>query len=308
MNARMSETTNPNRQSRITVANTLERSTKMLKRTPIVAFAVLGTILIAAAQPAPAELLNKYNNHPSTWVNGGGPGGTSHATLAQGDGSTNITTTPSAFGGSPDPTYHTDTTVDGNFFGWTAAGAGREGGGVLQASGFWGHTDDPDPHIWSAATGGFGAVAINQQYVAYSFNDGPHRFGRMRVWNHNQDNPVQGSSDTDRGVQDMWVWYSNDAALPGITGGAGAADPGAGWTLDGMATLSEAPGTGDYDGETVILGDFLAQHVLFMIDTNYGDAAMVGLSEVQFFVPEPSTAALLAGACLGLVSCLRRRR
>lgn len=208
-----------------------------------------------------------------------------------------------------DTLYGSDRTVDGNFFGWTAAGEGREPGGVLQASGFWGHTNDPDPHIWSASSNnGFAGVTINEQYVAYSFNDGPHRFGRMRVWNHNQDNPVQGSSDTDRGVQDMWVWYSNNAALPGITGGAGAANPGAGWTLDGMVTLSQAPGTGDYDGETVILGDFLAQHVLFMIDTNYGDAAMVGLSEVQFFVPEPSTAALLAGACLGLVSCLRRRR
>jgi hypothetical protein len=318
MNARMSETTNPNRQSRITVANTLERSTKMLKRTPIVACAVLGTILIAAAQPAPADLLNKYNNHPSTWVNGGGPGGSNtsffDAAGSQGDGSTNITTLASANGGAAagaagsDTDYGTDRTVDGNFFGWTAAAQGREPGGVRQASGFWGHTDDPDPHIWSAATPGFGAVTINQQYVAYSFNDGPHQFGRMRVWNHNQDNPVQGTSDTDRGVQDMWVWYSNDAALPGITGGAGAADPGAGWTLDGMATLSQAPGTGDYDGETVILGDFVAEHVLFMIDTNYGDAAMVGLSQVQFFVPEPSTAALLAGACLGLVSCLRRRR
>ena len=166
--------------------------------------------------------------------------------------------------------------------------------------------------MWSCSSPGFAPVTINQQYVAFSFTDGPHVFDEMRVWNCNQMNPG-GASDTGRGVDEMYVWYSNDAALPGITGAAGAGSPGAGWTLDGgVVSLAEAPGDGTDDGETVDLGDFTARHVLFMIDSNHngvsGGADVVGLSEVQFFaVPEPGTVALLGLSLLSLAAGRRRR-
>ena len=203
------------------------------------------------------------------------------STLPTGSGSTNITTTHSSSIGSP--VYGSENLVDGNFAG-ESPGVG-EIGGELQASGFYGHTTDPDPHMWITSH----TIPVNQQYVSFSFNDGPHTFRSMRVWNYNEITPTNGNIHWNRGVKDMWVWYSNNSTLPNITPGVGDANPGAGWTrfhgtgAGGRVTLHKASAAGWYDGETVLLDDFSARHVLLMIDANHGDPTYVGLSEVQFF-------------------------
>ena len=233
-------------------------------------------------------LINQYVNDPNSWIDGGGPGGTLadgifHAD-AQGAESTNITTTHSSILGTD---YVSEALVDGNFTGVL----GGNDGGFLQPSGFYGHTTDPDPYMWVSAPNTGAENFTDQQYISFSFSDGPHQIDTMRVWNMNE--------TTSRGIRDMWIWYSMDATLPAITGGPGDSNPGPGWTMfngpgeDGRVTLAEAPGrfpaeeAGEYDGETVVLG-FQANQVLFMIDSNQGldgggFEAFLALSEVQFF-------------------------
>jgi hypothetical protein len=247
-------------------------------------------------------LINQYVNDPSTWIDGGGPGGTLadgifHAD-AQGGGSTNIATTHSSILGAH---YVSEALVDGNFTGVL----GGKNGGFLQPSGFYGHTTDPVRYMWVSAPNTGAKDFTNRQYVSFSFTDGPDQVDTMRVWNMNE--------TTSRGIRDMWIWYSMDATLPAITGGPGASNPGPGWTMfngpgeDGRVTLAEAPGripaedAGEYDGETVTLG-FQANHVLFMIDSNQGlddggFEAFVALSEVQFFTQLTSDSIQIPGDC-----------
>ena len=220
---------------------------------------------------ASADLLNQYLNDPSLWVDGD--------PFGQGGGSTNIMTTHSS---SLGPLYASERLVDGNFAG-ESPGQG-ETGGELQISGFYGHTTDPDPHMWVTQS-----QVVSEQFVSFSFSDGPHVFDVMRVWNQNETTPPNGSDETDRGIKEMWVWYSNEEVLPPITGGPTDTDPGQGsglWTLDRNLSLNRAeqPPAGTYDGETVDLGDFTARHVLFMIESNHstGGDSYVGLSAVQF--------------------------
>ena len=247
-------------------------------------------------------LINQYANDPSSWIDGGGPGGTladgSFHADAQGGGSTNIATTHSSI---LSPAYVSEAMVDGNFTGVL----GGNDGGFLLPSGFYGHTTDPDPYMWVSAPNTGAADFTDQQYLSFSFTDGAHRIDTMRVWNMNE--------VTSRGIRDMWIWYSMDAGLPAITGGAGAANPGPGWTMfngsgeDGRVTLAQAPGripmedAGKYDGETVDLG-LQASHVVFMIDSNQGlddggVEAFLAVSEVQFFTQSASGTTQIPGDC-----------
>ncbi len=279
--------------------------------------AVVGLIALPCADAAPI-LLNQYNNAPGTWVDGGGPGGanTTNAdgTLDQGDGSTNITTTSSGHIGL-NSNYQPDNVVDGNFAGFSP-GPG-DVGGVLQGSGFYGHTTDPDPHSWIAGGAGFENVTVNQQWISFSFTDGPHDFDDARVWNGNEvaaGGANAGDDNTFRGVGGMYVWYSNDVALPTITrlSGGGPSSIGPGWTLDGgLHLLSPGTALGTYDGETVNLGGFTARHIAFVVNSNQGVNAQdwVSLSEVQFFsdVPEPSTLILLVFGSMAMLVGRRPR-
>ena len=251
--------------------------------------------LVAPIDSASGTLINKYANDPGTWVNGGRP---------QGGGSANITATSSS---EPMPSYGVQNTVSGNFSSDGSHGQGFVGG-ELQPSGFYGVTTDPDPDtMWFSADSGFGSPPINEQWLSYSFSDGPHSFGEMRLWNQNEITPPTGSIETTRGTKDFYVWYSNDATIPTITGGPRDANPGAGWTLDGdVRTLAQGPADPTYDGEAIDLGDFTANHVLLMIDSNHG-GAWAGLMQAQFFVPEPSSVVMLTAGLLGLMVRWRRR-
>ena len=218
-------------------------------------------LVFALSRPAAAQmLLNQYN-----------------AALPDGGGSTNITTTPSSFL-LDDARYTSDHLVDGDFRSSPCCSGGPNGeeGGDLGPNGFLEHTTDVDGFMWVAHFG-----PPTNQFVSLSFTEGPQAISTMRIWNQNEITSSNGNNQTDRGVRDMWVWLSNDDTLPGITAGPGDANPGPGWTEHGQVTLAQAPGTA-YDGESFLLG-FTAQHVLFMIDTNYGDPTLTGLSEVQFF-------------------------
>ena len=61
----------------------------------------------------------------------------------------------------------------------------------------------------------------------------------MRLWNKNQ----FGDGTDDDGVKDAYLWYSNDASLPGISSSIGGASPGAGWTqVPGAVVQPFSPG------------------------------------------------------------------
>ena len=116
-----------------------------------------------------------------------------------------------------------------------------------------------------------------------------YNLAAIRVWTWN------GEVDPELGVETADIYYSNDAADPGID------FSGAGWTLLGAETFNQAPGTNGYGPPDDVVFGVAARWVGIDILTAFDyPPGWAGLSEVQFVeVPEPSTA-VLAG--LGLLS------
>ena len=79
----------------------------------------------------------------------------------------------------------------------------------------------------------------------------------------------------------------------------------AGWMTDSSVTLTEAPGDDVTPfGDTFLIGSENVRYVLLDIKTKMnGDPAayLIGLSEVAFYVPEPTTMALFGVGLLGLI-------
>jgi hypothetical protein len=113
----------------------------------------------------------------------------------------------------------------------------------------------------------------------------------FHVWNFNQD------GNTDRGIQSVTIRYSATAEPATIADG----------NLLGTFTFAQAfPNTNLYAGEDFPLATpITARFVKLFVHTHYGDSGnFVGLSEIQFSVPEPGSLALLA---LGFALVVRRR-
>lgn len=133
----------------------------------------------------------------------------------------------------------------------------------------------------------------------------------MYLWNLSENNSTSQSA---RGVQQFNIWYSTSPTLPGSTTTSADYNFGTGWTqLGSTETLARAAATGinGYDGAFDLSDISSARYIGLELLTNYGSGFgadgvnRVGLSEVVFTVPEPSSALL---ALTGLTACVIRRR
>jgi len=191
------------------------------------------------------------------------------------------------------------------------AGGGYSPDGLVSGFGFSGSagafTDaDVDGFPEQSASGAAGYIWITDigsknyanVWVSFSFDDS-YDLASMRLWNKNQ---WGNGTDVD-GVEEAYLWYSNDAALPSIAATTAGASPGTGWTQvpGGLQTFSISTGASAYDGESVALGGVTARHFLIDVEDVFADTVngFTGLSAVQFSgslpvpVPEPSTAVLI---------------
>ena len=224
--------------------------------------AVMAGLLFCVSDDATAFLINTYTG-PGT-----GPGTNFTANITVGASSTWTN------GG-----YSTDGLVSG--FGFTGpAGAFTDS----DVDGFPEHTTGGGPdNIWVTDFLPADGSTVNLQWLSFSFPDS-FSLASMRLWNKNQ----WGDGTDDDGVKDAYLWYSNDASLPGISSSIGGASPGAGWTKvpGGLRTFSISTGGGAYDGESVALGGVTARHFLIDIESRNGNVAgggaFVGMSAVQF--------------------------
>ena len=168
--------------------------------------------------------------------------------------------------------------VNPNGFMWLNTGDGAFGGG-------------PDPD----RPGQLGHITFDLGGTFFVDN--------FRVWNYNEVNTNTGQSFTNRGIQTLTISTATSAGGPFTL----LTDPS---DNDTTFTFAQAPGNTSYTGQLFsfpIL--FEAAFVRFDIKTNYGDAnGFVGLSEVQFAVPEPGTWLLISAGAAVLWAGQRRRR
>lgn len=106
----------------------------------------------------------------------------------------------------------------------------------------------------------------------------------------------------DRGAKNVNIYYS-DLVTPGDDLSVAT-----NWTLLGSYVFSQATGAGTGVDNIVDLSTIpSARHFAFNILSNYGGTIRVGLGEVQFTIPEPSTFAMLL-LVLGVMAMRRLRR
>ena len=121
-------------------------------------------------------------------------------------------------------------------------------------------------------------------------------------------------------LEEMWIWNYNEASYPvmgmkevtiqySLTGGYDSGE----WTTIYDGQIRQSDGTAGSSADLMLdFGGAAAQYVVITadagVDLNWSGGAFAdaGLSEVQFFIPEPGTAFLLA--CGGLLLLGRRRR
>jgi len=128
----------------------------------------------------------------------------------------------------------------------------------------------------------------------------------MYIWNVNEGGAI------DRGVRNASIYYAtNPAVAPPATPNSGTVPydfNSGGWTLLSTQDIAQGTGNNGQPPSAVIDLDPITQARYFGIqmNSNYGSAIRVGLAEVQFTVPEPSTVGFAAAVAGGLL--LRRRR
>ena len=142
-------------------------------------------------------------------------------------------------------------------------------------------TDGQTPGAWFVADLGYAYECLDELYI----------------WNVRE--------RLDRGMKDVDIYYAVDPTVIPATGAAYDFSSG-GWTLLDTYTIPQATGA-DTDTDIVIGLSSIpaAQYIGFDIETNWLSTFRVGVAEMQFTVPEPTTVGLLA---LGGVALLRRRR
>ncbi len=134
---------------------------------------------------------------------------------------------------------------------------------IIDGSGVNGDKHSTSPgDMWLSANGS----VIADQSLRFDLGE-VYGLGSIKLWNYNE--PTLG--DTDRGVNAFTVWAS-DTGVPGTFVQVG-----------GSRTLAEAPGDAATDyAEAFNLAGAHGRFVQVDIDTNHGDATLVGLSEVGF--------------------------
>lgn len=120
---------------------------------------------------------------------------------------------------------------------------------------------------------------------------------------------VSTGGNNDRGVNQGDIYYRSDS-FGNNSDNNNVAFDNTDWTLLGAAgaqTFAIGPNDGSFQGPTnVPLGGISARYFAIDINSDHGDGDFVGLGEVQFFTPEPSTSALCGFAAIALL--VRRRR
>ena len=97
-------------------------------------------------------------------------------------------------------------------------------------------------------------------WIQYDFGE-PYFLSTSHIWNANQ------LGETDRGFQNIVIDYSTD---------------GVNWIEWGTHTLSQAPGTNGYQGETgPDFSGIKAQYLLITALDNFGDPSCASLAEVR---------------------------
>jgi hypothetical protein len=130
----------------------------------------------------------------------------------------------------------------------------------------------------------------------------------MYIWNVNEGGAI------DRGVRNASIYYAtNPTVAPPATPNSGTVPydfSSGGWTLLTMQDIAQGTGANGQPPSAVIDLDPITQarYVGVQMNSNYGSAIRVGLAEVEFTVPEPSTFGLAAAAAGGLLIRRRRRR
>jgi len=249
-------------------------------RGTITACVVAGVLVVGAPPRAEAQtLLNQYlaplpNGSPSP--------------RQPVDMSTNIETAASSLLQANSPFYGPHNLVDGNFLTEIDFDGGDGGfeGGELGPNGIFTHGTNPDTYMWASAT----MPDPASEWVSFTFTDGPHDFGSMRVWNTNEIVPSRPDEmEFDRGVTDMAVYYSNAQTRPNqpIDGTRTDIDfETVGWTFENNIDLDLGPSAAGYEGQLFSLSGFDARHILFDIKAG-GDESTVAMAEVQFFTDAP---------------------
>jgi hypothetical protein len=152
-------------------------------------------------------------------------------------------------------------------------------------------------NMWLSAEGDLSNIDAGADHPASVYWDlgAVYTLGSAQIWNYNQYKPSVGDLPT-RGIKDAHIYVSDD----GIS-----------WTPVQSLEFDKASGAADYAGFTYdFVGGVTTRWVGFAIDSNWGDAGYVGLSEVQFHtapVPEPATMLLLGSGLIGLAGFGRKK-
>jgi hypothetical protein len=123
-------------------------------------------------------------------------------------------------------------------------------------------------------------------------------------------NPASLSGNESRGLATANIWYLDSATDPGSNDPGDGAFDSTGWTqLGGVHNFTIAPATdvNQATPDVITFGGVSARMVALEFLTNHGHGDdYVGIGEIQFFVPEPSTVALLAFGGVALIRRIRR--
>ena len=181
---------------------------------------------------------------------------------------------------------------------------------VIDGSGM-NRPDLNDPATWTVTSTawaddwqGFAAPAPNRNWAVIDLGSSSS-LDRMYLWN------VQEPNALDRGTQTFNVWHTNSPALP-VPATSASVTPydfnSGGWARvnDNPFELAVGSGNGDQGQNYDVSGASGSRFIGIEILTNYGSTQRVGLAEVAFVTPEPTSSLLIALG--GMFAFLRRRR
>lgn len=152
-------------------------------------------------------------------------------------------------------------------------------------------TTDPEGDL------SFRGSPARRGYIAFEF-DQPYWLTGTRIWNYNA------ICCLNRGLREVDIFYTN-MVNPSVESD---------WLSAGSIELGLAWGNNSYTGEVIdALNGVPARYVVLAVRSNFGGTNGIGLSEIRFLVPEPSSLGMLSMSssmrvkpCRGLRRCRTR--